>query len=340
MAAPADLCAEPPTEEVAALCTIHAARARIEAGEAAEGLRACEGIPAPRWRGECAFRVAEALAARGEGKAALAACGRAGTFARMCVGHVAWLGSADLVDAAPGDPAAQAAIDAFAEALPAIEPAPAGSGRERWGVAEVVRGAAWLGVYAGSGSADPVAARAAADADAPLARGAFAWEAVRLLGPMEGAEPLVAAVLAIWRGERAPPAGAPLPQSCWRARLVPRHHLGYDEARTVRTWSGGERFVAPDAGDDLRIAAMEARWAGGVDFTAPELARLVADPSLAVRLTGARHAGAATAAVPDLAAFLGGAPDLLALAREVREATLGGASGRSVTATAEAPCAD
>jgi hypothetical protein len=193
-----------------------------------------------------------------------------------------------------------------------------------------VRAAAWHGVYAFSGLTDPAAARGAPEADAPAARGAFAWEVARLLGPSASPEALATTVVEVWRGERAPVTGPPTPPACWTVRLVPRIHLGYDGARTLRTWSGGERFVSPEPEADLRIAALEARWSLGGEFPPALLLALLTEPDAATRLTAARHVGANAAAFPDLATTFPGQEELRELAASVRTAQERGSAGRSV----------
>ena len=289
---------------------------------------ACAPIQAERWRDECWFRAAEAVTAADRVPDAFRACDRATSFARMCVGHVAWLRSESLVGAGPADAGAQAAVDAFVATVP--DP-PNGKGVEaaRWSPREVARGAAWHGVYAGSGLADPAAARAARPEDAPFARGAFVWEAARLLGAGESPAALVAAVQAVWRGEAPPPTGKPLPQACWSGRLVPRKALGYGSLRTLRTWSGGERFVADDPETDVEVAVLEARWAAGFDPSPAALQSQIESPAVEVRRTAARHIGAA-----------GGTPGpgarpedgLGPIAAAVRTAAAHGSGGRPVVA--------
>lgn len=320
------------------MCDTEAALLAVgEAGVAAAVAR-CGDIPASRWRGECVFRVAEAQSRTGDVAGAWQTCGGAGEFARMCLGHAAWLQSGGLVPARPADPEAQAQVDALLATLPEL-PA-ARSGPERWGVAEIVRAAAWHGIYAGAGEASPVAARSASAEDAPLARGAFAWEASRLLAGTGGEEDLPDRLLAVWREEVSAPAGSPLPEACWSARLVPRFGLGYAEARTVRTWSGGERFVSAVPEADLRIAAVEARWAAGVDLSPALAAELLADPDPAVALTAARLVGAQPGVFPDLSLVPADRPELQTLALGVREATRTGATGRSVVGAGGARCGE
>jgi hypothetical protein len=331
-------CDAPPTEEVAAMCAIDRARGVAERGDLDGALAACQPIPAGRWRDECRFRVAEEAAGAGAMSRAIEICGAATSFAQMCAGHVAWLRSEALVDAGPADADAQEGVDAVVEAFPDV----AGVGdthRARGGVREIARGAAWHGIYAGSGSTDPTAARGARAAEAAFARGAFAWEATRILGPTMDPVQLMDRVLAIWRGDAAPVTAAPLPEACWTARLVPRTQLGYGEAPTIRTFSGGERFVADDPEVDLRVATLEARWAAGVDFDGSFLRSLAAPASpWALRLTAARHIGADAAAVPDVEGPLGDRPELVAVARAVRTAASRGSTERPVAPKDEARC--
>lgn len=331
-------CEAPPTEEVAAMCAIDHAQEAADRGDLDGALSACDPIPAGRWHDECRFRVAEAAAMAGALPHALEICATATSFAQMCAGHVAWLRSESLVDAGPADADAQARVDAVVALFPDV----AGTGdgdRGRWGVREIARGAAWHGIYAGSGSTDPTAARGARPTDGAYARGAFAWEATRLLGPATEPAQLTDRVLAIWRGDAPPVTGAPLPEACWTARLVPRSQLGYGEAATVRTFSGGERFVADDPDVDLRVATLEARWAAGRDFDGPFLTTLAAPTGpRALRLTAARHIGADPVAIPDVVVPLGGDAELIALARAVRTAAARGSSGRAVAPQVQGRC--
>lgn len=300
-----ELCASPPTEEVAAMCAIDRAREAGDAGDREKALAACEPVADGKWHDECVFRVAERLALRDDLAGALDTCGDATRFARMCIGHVVWLRSEALVDAGPGDGDAQGKVDALVGGLPTGK-AMAESVRARWSVATVARAAAWHGIYAGSGSADPTAARAASVEDAPYARGAFAWEATRLLGAATEPGRLVDEVRAVWRGEAAPPNGAPLPEPCWTGRQMPRLDTALPGAVTARVWSSGtrfiagERFVAADPEVDLRIATLDARWSAGQDPDAATIRALLADPSPEVRRTAARYAALDTAAFPDL----------------------------------------
>lgn len=329
---PADLCASPPTEEVAWMCATDLALGDVAGAGATAAITRCDGIPSTRWSDECAFRVAEAQAKAGDVPGAWRSCAEAGTFARMCIGHAAWLQSAALVAAGPADADAQAAVDALVATLPAAPEG--GEGKAKWGPAEVVRAAAWHGIYAGSGRADPTAARAASPEDAPLARGAFAWEASRLLAAGGEAE-LDGRVLAAWRGEAPVPEGAALPESCWEARIAPRFALGRGGVRSVRTWAGGERFVSEAPEADLRIATLEARWAAGVDLDPAVAAALLVDADPALALTGARHVGTDVAVFPTLPPM----PEpLAAYAREVRAALDGNATGRVVVATGGTRC--
>lgn len=329
---PSDLCAKPPTEEVAWMCATDLALADVGSAGAPAAITRCDGIPSARWSDECVFRVAEAQAKGGDVPGAWRSCAQAGAFARMCIGHAAWLRSAELVEADSANPGAQAAVDALIASLP-VAPED-GAGKANGGPAEVVRAAAWHGIYAGTGRADPTAARAASPGDAPLARGAFAWEASRLLAADGDAE-IDGRVLAAWRGEAPVPEGAALPESCWEARIAPRFALGRGGVRSVRTWAGGERFVSAAPEADLRIATLEARWAAGVDLDPTVAGALLVDADPAVALTGARHVGTDVAGFPTLPSM----PEpLAAYAREVRAAVAGNATGRVVVANGGTRC--
>ncbi len=84
----------------------------------------CEGTDDPLWQDECWFLVAEAIAAADGPGAAVETCGRAGRFARNCLGHL-WLDAAARAHGAhPAAP--QAAWEAYAPTgawtVPGAEP--------------------------------------------------------------------------------------------------------------------------------------------------------------------------------------------------------------------------
>ncbi|MBM4390944.1 MAG: hypothetical protein FJ090_07455 [Deltaproteobacteria bacterium] len=319
---PVDPCVAPATEEVAAMCAIDVAAEVAATGGSTAVEAACAPIGDERWRAECWFRGAESLANAGRLDEAFVSCGRAVGFARMCVGHAAWLGAGLVEGAGPRDADAQAAVDAFVARVPEVgEDGGAGA---RWSPEEVARAAAWHAVYVGRGVADPIAARGARTEDAALAHTAFAWEATRAIGAATPPIELLEAVAAIWRGERPPPSAAPADAVCLPTRLVPRSAIGYGEYVTIRTAGGGQRFVDPDVEADLRVAVLEARWAAGADLPVEAETALLADPSPAVRRTVARHLATDTRSYPDLGKIPGLDDALLVLARDVRRAQEGG----------------
>jgi hypothetical protein len=105
----------------------------------------------------------------------------------------------------------------------------------------------------------------------------------------------------------------------------------------VRTWSGGERFIAEDPETDLTIAVLEARWAAGQDFDAAYVRSLLATGPVELRRTAVRFAAIDALGFPDLpGAVTDGA--LLQLARTVREAAERGFSSRQVAPADRSRC--
>ncbi|RME28666.1 MAG: hypothetical protein D6798_01885 [Deltaproteobacteria bacterium] len=310
---PDDLCAAD-SPEVQALCTLDRVVESVYGGRGAEAAEECDVLPQGTWRDECRFQVAEALAMRGELNPALSICGEIGRFAQMCFGHALWLRSTELVDATPADADAWERVDAFIATLPDI-------GLQGAHLTEIARAAAWHGIYAGSGSADPAAARAAPGRHARHARTAFAWEAVRLQGNQGRSRDIVEYVQAVWDGREPPPSGAPLPLACWRVRLVPRMDLLSPlYTGTIRTYGGGIRFTDPDPDTDLRIATLSAIWTHGRPIDALYLAELARDPSPAVQLTAATLMGADTGGYRQPESFFTEHSPAWKLARATRKA--------------------
>jgi hypothetical protein len=299
------ICASAPSPAIALLCVLDEAAAMVEREGAEAAMARCASLDPSwlggavprfdpdRWRDECGFRVAEAQALQGDLIGALTSCQSSGALQRWCQGHAAWLSSAGLVEAAPGDAAAQQVVDDLLERLTLAEPVQGAAcprSDQDCSVLPIVRAAAWLGIYAGSGRADPSAARGASDADGPFARGAFAWEAVRLLGPAMESGDLAASVQAIYDLERPPPAGQPLEQRCWAHRVAPRRSvLAPSYGGYVRSYVGGLRFVSQQASDDLLIATLESRWSQGADPEPAFLLALLFHPSQALRKTAAQQ---------------------------------------------------
>ncbi len=310
---PDDLCASD-SPEVQAFCTLDRVVESVHGGRGADAARECDALPEGTWRDECRFQVAEALAMRGDLNPALTVCSEIGRFAQMCFGHAMWLRSTELVDATPPDGDAQDKVDEFIQSLP-------DTGLQGAHLTEIARAAAWHGVYAGSGSADPTAARAATGRHARHARSAFAWEAVRLLGNTGRSKDVVDTVLAIWNGTLPAPGGDPVPPACWDVRLVPRMDLLSPlYSGTIRTYGGGIRFNDPDPATDLRIATLSAIWTHGRAIDALYLAELAKDDSAAVQLTAARLMGADTHGYPQPESFFVDHSTAWKLARATRKA--------------------
>lgn len=290
------LCEGTPPPEVADLCAVQAAIDRTHGGDV-EGARvACDAITSHTWQGECHFQVAEALADGGKLQTALSACTDAGEYARMCRGHALWISAEDLVDATPADAAAQEQVDAFIRGLPTTPVAPSVAAPDAdvaaRDLADLARSAAWHGIYAGSGSADPAAAKSAGAEDARYALRAFAWEATRLLGNNLGTNALIAQVQGIWAGTVPAPHGSTQTQACWDTRMMPRSEM--ETALwlpSVRTYPGNASFYDDDPANDLIIAVLDAAWVHGMTHDADALLALRASPSTAVQKTIARQLG-------------------------------------------------
>ncbi len=330
------LCASAPTHAVALLCVLDEAVAAVEGEGAEAALARCASLDPStlggagprfdpdRWRDECGFRVAEAQALRGDLPGALTTCQGSGALQRWCQGHAAWLSSAGLVAVGPHDADAQLAVDALLERLTlaeSVQGAACPRSDQDCSVLPIVRAAAWLGIYAGSGSADPGAARGSSAEDGPFARGAFAWEAVRLLGPALESGELVASVQAIFEGHSPPPAGPPLEQRCWSHRVMPRRSvLAPEYGGYVRSYVGGLRFVSQQEPDDLLIATIEARWSQGAEPEPAFLMALLFHPSQAVRKTAAQHLALVVEDAGELEELLAGADaEVRAVAEDVFE---------------------
>lgn len=290
------LCEGTPPAEVAELCGVQAAIDLTHGGDVDAARAACDAIASQTWQGECHFQVAEALADAGKLQTALSACTDAGAYARMCRGHALWISAEDLVDATPADASAQERVDAFVRSLPSAPASPSLSAPDAdvaaRDLADLARSAAWHGIYAGSGSADPAAARGATADDARYAIHAFAWEATRLLGNNLGTVGLIDQVRAVWQGSAPPAQGATQTQACWDTRMMPRSEM--ETALwlpSVRTYPGNASFYDEDSDNDLVIAVLDSAWVHGMTHDADALLALRASPSMGVRKTVARHLG-------------------------------------------------
>ena len=105
------------------------------------------------------------------------------------------------------------------------------------------------------------AAKAASEADAPLARTAFAWEAVRLLGTDRPEAELIADVEAVWNGTKPPPTGNKAGPECWDGWFPPQWKTTLMAGvNAVEVMDGGLRLTGDTPEDDLLIATLEAIW--------------------------------------------------------------------------------
>ncbi len=325
-----------PGEDATVFATLDQASAAALAGRVEDAQGRCEELGQDAWRRECHYRVAEARAHLGQVGEAFAACSAAGGAQQLCLHHVAWIASEGLVDALPMDSTAQASVDRFASMLPGA----ANDSKAARRLDLNARAAAWHGIYAGSGRADPAAAHGASAEDLPLARGAFAWELVRLLGPQLGVRTLTNTAWWTWRGEQPPPLGEPSPQACWPARIAPRKN---DEPSygvpTLRHFLNGKRTFSDDPEADLLIAVVEACWSQGVGLERDELDLLLRHPDLAVRRTAAKHVGLAPEWYPDPLAVVDSADRYSQrLAVSTRSALEQGEIPRGIDYPSERPC--
>lgn len=126
-AGPAD-CAALTTPALRGDCAVVHAAATARAGNDPWPLCAAAPPDGP-WAAECAFVVAEALLARGDRPAAVAACTRAAPFSADCAQHL-WQGELQAIAAQPTPLAARVAaaatlLDAWSPLLgPALAPGP------------------------------------------------------------------------------------------------------------------------------------------------------------------------------------------------------------------------
>ncbi|MFN7144209.1 MAG: HEAT repeat domain-containing protein [Myxococcota bacterium] len=228
-------CAAEPFEQLRIGCYVEQGAIAARAGDAAGAEAACTALPEGTWRQECHFRAGEELAKAGKVPDGLAHCGRAGRFATFCTTHAGW-------SAPPSD-------EPLAAWLVGVEHLPAELRAEG---ADIFTARWWFNRYYGTGTADPALAKAAPDAEAPHARGAWALEAVRLLdGDLDAAR-------AAWN------AGTVLTGPALDRRLgrydAPFKIPGEDALPRVRTFGGGKRFVGETPEEDLDIALIEALY--------------------------------------------------------------------------------
>ncbi len=318
----------PPDGEAAIFGTLDRAVELALADDRPEAERRCEALEQQNWRRECFYRLAEAMAHRSLPLDAYEICGHTGGSQRLCLTHVAWIASEQLVEARPDDPAAQAAVDAAVVSLP---PPPEGIPERSWRVEPNIRAAAWHGIYAGSGSASPTAAQGARAEDAAHARGAFAWELVRLYDPQLGIETLADTAWWTWQGTLPPPRGSILAQGCWPARVLPRsNNDGNPGVPTVKHFLNGKRTFTDDAKADLLIAVVEAAWSQGAELSAQEIRLLLEHPDIAVRRTAAKHAGLLPVGFPEPIDLVEDDAYARALAVSTRAALIAGQRPRGI----------
>lgn len=283
--------------DAAVFCFLDRASESKLAGQDEQARAICEGLGESAWRRECYYRLAELAAHQDRVTEAFDLCGSTGGALQLCLTHSAWIASEHLAESHPSDPDAQRAVDAAVALLP---PRPASIPELDWKVRGQLRAAAWHGIYAGSGSADPTAALHARAPDAVAARSGFTWELVRLLGPELGASGLIPQAEWVWQGIVEPPSGPALAQPCWPARILYRRNDASSHGvRTTKHFLNGKRVSSEDPIADLAIGVVEATWGQGVDIEPYEVEALLAHPDLAVRRTAAKYAGLLPEAFPD-----------------------------------------
>lgn len=254
-------CGRIASDELAITCRVEvAARA---AGQERDDLaeRACGEIGPAQWQEECHFRAGEEHGRRGDLYPALSHCSQAGQYRRFCLTHLGWHFPPDSeLSPTQGEAIASAYQEHLELAGAAMDGAPesfvASTGR-------VLRARFWHGLYFGSGSADPSAARAAPEGSLAEAHTGFAAEAVRLLAPRDQPVPddLVDQVLAVWDGTRPPPSGPALEPQHRHGRYHPPMTTQVEQdLPTVPMYGGGRRFVSEDPRADLVVATLEALY--------------------------------------------------------------------------------
>ncbi len=276
-------------EELRIPCWIGSAERAAVAGDPERADAACSQLPPGRWAEECAFRVGEELARAGRVVEGVAFCRKAARYARFCLTHVAWRLLPD-PDWDPSDPGSAALpAEVLERASRELEGLP--EDQRVQGLA-ALRAGLWHRLYYGQGRADPAAGRAATGEDGPVARSAFALEAVRLLAPWDQPLPedVIARVTRAWTGEDPVPVGEALP----RERRVGRYSNGVPPAelqgiQTVPTFGGGTRMLGASPLDDLAVAVTEALYFR--ETTPPEaFFPFLDDPRGPVRWTAAWRA--------------------------------------------------
>ncbi len=230
-----EVCAREPYAQLRITCLVETGARAGREGDAAEASEACAAVPEGTWRDECHFRSGEELGRAGRVVDAYGHCGKAGRFATFCLTHAGW-----------GIPPDASSLEGWLVGVQALPEAIQTEG------ADILRGRWWFNHYFGTGEADPAAARAAGDADASHARGAWALEAVRLT------EGDLTAARTAW-------VGGPVLTGPAVARRLGRYDApfkiaGEEALPRVRTYGSGLRLVGGTAGEDLEIALLEALY--------------------------------------------------------------------------------
>jgi len=336
------ICDDTPPPEAESLCAVQRATTLTRADKLDDAQATCDALSSATWRGECHFQISEALADLGHLDQALASCADTGQYARMCEGHALWMMSETLIDATPSSANADALVESLVAKLP---PPPETASGSAWDVSDIARSAAWHGIYAGSGSADPTAARGASPESRKYAISAFAWEATRLLdaGSEQAGALLAPRVIAIWEGRETPPRGSIQAQPCWDDSMMPRPDMDADIwLPSIRTYPGNARFYDDDLHADLTIAAIEGAWAHGKPTDAKALLELRDSPSVALQKTIARQLALLpdqVAAVEDVYPKAGGdAAVLRKIFKKTRKSLEKNRAGRSVVSNAKGAC--
>jgi hypothetical protein len=275
-------------EEMRVLCHIELAAQAGSSSEPALAEQACSRVPEGTWRYECHFRAGEELGRAGHTVQAVEHCARADRFTRFCITHVAWAlpPSAELSATRP----VEQLISAMDARLSAIEQAATAlDDQVRPEAVDSFRMALWLGVYYGTGRADPATAQAASPDQQPQARSAWMNEAARLSWA-PGEVPTYGAVqrlLAMW-DQGTVLEGAPLEADQRHGRYaVPLPVPCERQLQPVPLYGGGRRILGSGGRDDLEIAALEALFFRQ-DTTVAHFLPWIDDPRERVRWTAAR----------------------------------------------------
>lgn len=306
-------CAEAPTT-----CQTQAAKTSAAAGDAAAAAAACNAIDEDRWRQECFFQAADAIAEPPEPARAAAGvrlCLGAPAFLSRCLSHAQWA----TTTLAPLAPAADA--QGWAPLVATVQAAVGEIQAQDAALAASFEGLLWTeALRVGYDNADRVNAAPLAALDPRLAPHVRSAAVRRLLAleltaerDLAGWEARIAAVLADRAPARAerfrPPARSQTIRYAWTEVLPAEAGLS-----TVPYMNGGMRAVHEDPAIDASICLMEA-----AALTLPPRAALLeeglshADPL--VRWTAARLLSDYNSRAPALALRARVETDPLVLAR-------------------------